>query len=207
MKRNTPPTTRDEVLFDFHEACERPTAEQIIEWTSRFPQFADDIRAHAAVARDWIAREGQPQEQADESLLARGFSRVLDALYNAANAAEQAAPTAMTNPASFHDVMAARGKDVRVLARELDIERGVIADLVSGRMLAPVGKRLVAAFTTALSMPLQAFDQAHQAALAAPRIGLAKAEQAPTVVAKSYADIIRDSTMSPERKRYWLEED
>jgi hypothetical protein len=48
---------RDEVLFTFHEAYERPTAENIIEWTRRYPQFADDIRAHAAVAWDWAATE------------------------------------------------------------------------------------------------------------------------------------------------------
>lgn len=43
---------RDEVLFAFHQACERPTAEQIIEWTQRYPPFADDIRDHAAVRLD-----------------------------------------------------------------------------------------------------------------------------------------------------------
>jgi hypothetical protein len=41
---------RDEVLFAFHQACERPTAEQIIAWTDRYPQFADDIRSHATAS-------------------------------------------------------------------------------------------------------------------------------------------------------------
>src|SRR4051794_9861937 len=50
------PQDRDAVLFAFHEACPRPTAEQIIDWTSRYPHFAEDIRDHAAVARDWVAR-------------------------------------------------------------------------------------------------------------------------------------------------------
>jgi hypothetical protein len=47
---------RDDALWAFHLACERPTAEQITDWTRRYPQFAEDIRAHAAVARDWAAR-------------------------------------------------------------------------------------------------------------------------------------------------------
>ena len=37
--------TKDEVLFAFHEACEQPSAEDIIAWTRRYPQYADDIRA------------------------------------------------------------------------------------------------------------------------------------------------------------------
>ena len=48
---------RDEVLFAFHQTCTDPTAEQIIEWVERFPQFADDIRAHAAILKDWAADE------------------------------------------------------------------------------------------------------------------------------------------------------
>jgi hypothetical protein len=206
MTRNTPPTTRDEVLFAFHQACERPTTEQILDWTRKYPQFADDIRAHAAVARDWAAMEGQPVEQPDDTLLARGFSRVLDALYNAEAAVKTPTPAAMPQ-ASFHQLMTAQRKDVRALARELDIERGVIADLMSGRMRAPAGKRFANAVGVALSISPEVFEQAHLAALAAPRIGFAKAEQAPTAVARSYADIIRDSGMSPERKRYWLEEE
>ena len=74
---------RDEVLFAFHQACERPTADQIIDWTDRYPQFAEDIRAHAAVSRDWAAQEGLPVAEADASMLARGYSNALNALYNA----------------------------------------------------------------------------------------------------------------------------
>ena len=74
---------RDDVLFAFHEACPRPTVEEIIDWTTRYPKFADDIRAHAAVARDWATREGLPSEEPDETRLARAYSRALNALYKA----------------------------------------------------------------------------------------------------------------------------
>ena len=40
---------RDEVLFAFHQACDNPTAEQVTEWTNRYPQFAEDILVHAAL--------------------------------------------------------------------------------------------------------------------------------------------------------------
>ncbi|MBJ7408328.1 MAG: hypothetical protein JHD07_35630, partial [Bradyrhizobium sp.] len=40
---------RDDVLFAFHQTCDNPTAEQVSEWTRRYPQYADDIREHAAL--------------------------------------------------------------------------------------------------------------------------------------------------------------
>ena len=43
---------RDKVLWEFYQTCERPTATQILEWTTRYPRFADDIRAHAAIRLD-----------------------------------------------------------------------------------------------------------------------------------------------------------
>lgn len=72
MTRNHITTdNRDEVLFAFDQACSRPTATQIIEWCERFPQFADDIRAFAAISRELADRAAVPAEMADESMLAR----------------------------------------------------------------------------------------------------------------------------------------
>jgi hypothetical protein len=73
---------RDEVLFAFHQECARPTSEQIVAWTERFPQFAEDIRAHAAVAWDWAAEREEPVE-VDESLRARAYSQALNIIFNA----------------------------------------------------------------------------------------------------------------------------
>ncbi len=51
---------RDKVLLAFHQASDRPTAEFILGWIGRYPEFAEDIRAHAAVSLEWAAREGDP---------------------------------------------------------------------------------------------------------------------------------------------------
>ena len=83
MNNQNPTDDRDEVLFALHRACTDPTAEQIIEWVNRFPQFGDDIRAHAVILKDWAAREGLPMEEPDEVMLSRSRSRALDAVYNA----------------------------------------------------------------------------------------------------------------------------
>jgi hypothetical protein len=196
---------RDEVLFAFHQACERPTAEQIIDWTERYPEFAEDIRAHAAVSRDWAAQEGLPVVEADETLLARGYSNALNALYNAE--IEASAAVSVSASQGFYDILSARGKEVFQLANELDIARGVLADLFNGWMLAPVGTRLKNAVILSLAITNDAFDSALQFALRNPRLGYAKADNIPTVQPRSCDEIIRESNMAPERQRYWLEED
>lgn len=204
MTRHTNPhAARDQVLCAFHEAYDSPTAEQILEWTRRYPEFADDIRAHAAIARDWAARKSLPAEKPDDLMVARGHSRVLNALYNAAIAAAESEPEPCE---SFQQLLAARGTDLPQLARQLDIGRSALADMVNGGMLAPVGKRLIDAITTALRITGQQFDAALKLALNAPRVGHAKAESMPKVIPRSYEDIIRNSNMSPERVAYWLSE-
>jgi hypothetical protein len=196
---------RDEVLFAFHQACERPTAEQIIEWIGRYPHFADDIRAHAAVSRDWVARKGVPVEEPDENMLARGFSRVLNAIYNAEKAADSTEASAPLQ--SFNQLMSARGTDTPKLARDLNIGRSVLADLFNGGMLPPIGRRLVDAIVGMLATTREGFDYALNCALGAPRLGHAKANETPTLIPRKYEDISRDSGMSPERMQFWLGED
>jgi hypothetical protein len=198
---------RDEVLFAFHEACPRPTAEQIIDWTRRFPQFADDIRAHAAVARDWDARKELSTDEASEATLAGAYSRALNVLYQAdAQAAARA-----SNGEYFEGILAERSMDVPALARDvggnIGIRRSVIADLISGRMRPPIGCRFLEAFCRVLAITRDRFSAALERALATPRYGLAKSDTAPTVTARSYEDVVRDSGMTEEQIRYWLDED
>lgn len=196
---------RDDVLFALHRECTNPTAEQIITWIERYPQFADDIRSHAAIIKDWIAREGRPVLEPSEAMLSRSHSRAMDALYKAqiAPVAEQAGATAPT----FDQIMASCGTDVPELSRKLNIARGVLSALVSGRMLAPVGERLIAALTASLSISRDVFNSALQSAQATPRLGHAKADGTPSVIPRSYEDIVRASSMSADRKQYWLGED
>lgn len=194
----------DEVLFAFHQACANPSADEIIAWTGRYPEFAEDIRAHAAILKDWAAWRSLPADEPDELMLTRSRSRALDALYNAEVAQRS---DANTSQRSFEQMMQARGTDVPQLARELDIARSVLADLVSGGMRAPVGKRLIDALTYALAITEDAFQAALQLAVRSPRLGHAKADGTPSIIARSYEEIIKDSSMPPERQRYWLGKD
>ncbi len=203
--QNNRQETRDEVLFAFHQACQRPTAEEILDWTNRYPQFADDLRAHAAIARDWAAREDAPVLEPDATMLARGHSRVLNAIHNAEVMGTSKAPGGPC--LSFQQMTAARGTDVPRLARELAIARCVLADLFNGAMLAPASPRLVNALAPALSVPPEAIALAHRQALNAPRLGHAKADGIPTIKLRTYEEIVRTSGMTPDRIEYWLSED
>ena len=193
---------RDEVLFAFYQACARPTVDAILSWTRRFPQFAEDIRAHAAVRRDWDACDDLPAQQPDESMIARGYSRTLNALYNA----RVAASANTTQTQSFEQMLTTRGMGVPQLARDLGIERSLLADLFSGRITPPIGSRLVNILVSSLADTRDAFDNALQVAVGSPSLSHAKAATTPTIIRRTYKDAIRQSSMTDERKRYWLEE-
>jgi hypothetical protein len=198
-------TDRDEVLFAFHQECGTPTAEQILAWIKKFPQFAEDIRAHAAVAWDWAMSDGLQGAEVDPSLCARGYSQALNIIYN--EESSSASSHAVASGQTFQQMLNASGKEVYQLARELDVDRGVLADLFNGWMLPPACKRLADRVIASLNTTFEGFDSAMQLALQHPHLGHAKADKTPAVIPRSCEAIIRDSDMSPERKRYWLGED
>ncbi|PTE14514.1 hypothetical protein [Pseudogemmobacter blasticus] len=205
MTDQTKATRRDEVLFAFHRECAIPTLNQIINWTQRYPEFADDIRAHAGVMRDWAANEEAEEEVFDELMMNRARSRALNAIYNAQAIEQnniQAAPET-----TFDQLLSGAGLDTRQLGRAIDIGRDVLSDLFRGRMSPPIGPRLVKALLDQLKATRVQFDRALAYAQSHPSMGHAKASQQPTIVQCSYEESIRRSSMSPERKSYWLEED
>jgi hypothetical protein len=197
---------RDEVLFAFHQECERPSAEQIMAWVNRFPQFADDIRAHAAVAWDWATQNVDSEVEVDESMSARAYSEALNIIYAAETSA---VPAQAVTPYSrtFQQLQVAVGKETYQLAREMDVGRTVLADLFNGWMMPPIRRRLIDALQSLLGITHDEFEAALNSALNTPRFGHAKASHTPTAIQRPCDDIIRDSNMSPARKRYWLEED
>ena len=180
---------RDKILFAFHRECASPSLADILHWTTLYPEFG----------------EGETFTDADYSLMARGRSRALNAVYQARK--EAAASTSEAASATFDQLMEARGVTTAQLADTLDIKRSILSDLFRGRMLVPIGQRLVDACMQQLRISRDAFDRAVEQALASPSMGYAKAKGPPTVVRASYEDIIRQSSMSAERQSYWLGED
>lgn len=194
---------RDAILFSLHKAGKNPTAKEIDDWVKQYPEYADDIRSHAAIIKDWAAREDLPALEPDEATVSRSQSRAIDALHRARAAAVGERAGART----FDEIMAATGTDVPGLARKLDIKRSVLSALVGGRMLAPVGDRLVSALTDCWSITTEVFEAAVRAALTAPTLGIPKAGSTPTVIPRSYEELVRSSSMTDARKKYWLGEE
>ena len=205
MTDQTKATRRDEVLFAFHQECAIPTLNQIINWTQRYPEFADDIRAHAGIMRDWAANEEAEEEVVDELMMNRARSRALNAIYNA-QAVEQDSIQAAPET-TFDQLLSGAGLDTRQLGRAIDIGRDVLSDLFRGRMSPPIGPQLIKALLDQLKATRAQFDRALAYAQSHPSMGHAKASQQPTIIQCSYEESIRRSSMSPERKSYWLEED
>jgi hypothetical protein len=193
---------RDRVLMAFHNACEKPTTEQIVEWVERHPQYADDIRAHAAVLRDWAAGAESTDEEVSPSALNAAYSNALNAIYSAQKKEERSEAAV-----SFHDIAAARNIDVIQMAQDMDIPRGVLADLFDGAMLRPIRKWLSGAVCRTLKITYESFNAALDVVLENPRFGHAKANGAPTIRRRTCDEIIRASRMSAERKREILEGD
>jgi hypothetical protein len=206
MSENIRKEERDKVLLAFHQASDRPSVDLILEWVDRYPEYADDIRAHAAVGHEWAAREEGRTLEPSQALLARNYSNALNALYHA-HAPAAPITTLTSSTQSFHDIAAARGKTVVSIAREIDIARGVIADLFNGWMSLPIRGRLVHAVCSVLLISPDIFYSVLTLVLQTPRIGHAKASGPPVITARSCDDIIRESGMTPERTRHWLEED
>ena len=204
IKRNRT-ETRDEVLFAFHEACECPSPEVILEWTTRYPEFADDIREHAEQRLAWLAREDRPDAQADDAMIARGWSRTLNAIYNAEKE-EQGADQAACQ-VTLAQLIERSGTTIPALARELEIDRLVIGELNAGRMRMPVGDVLLGALLDALKVVQQRLDDAISRSAATPALGQAKANKSPSVNLQSYEEVVLRSSMSDEQKRYWLGQD
>ncbi len=193
---------RDSVLIAFHEECDIPTRADIELWAARYPRYAKDIREHAAVRIAMLAGADDSVEEIDDVHLARSRSRLREALYHAQANDEQSAQQIVT----FKQLLGAAGITGPELARRLDINRGVIADLLAGRMLNPRA-RFVDAVASALAITRNVFCAALASATWRPSYGMAKSKGQPQVSPREYDDIIRASGMTPEKISYWLEED
>ena len=192
---------RDAVLLAFQTQCPRPKAGEIAEWALLHPGFADDIREHAELMLEAVQR-GPEAAEPSAALMERARTRALDA---AAAARERSAAPA--SAISFADLMAAAETGIPRLARQLDIGRAVLTDLVQGRMRLPLKKRLAAALADQLRTTTEAVRGAASLAASSPSMGQAKARGAPAASPRSFEEIVReDPTMSAAGKSHWLED-
>jgi hypothetical protein len=196
-------SNRDEVLVAFHQALDRPTYEDVAEWSARYPEFADDFRDHANIRRDWTDESKDEFVHVDDAMLARGRSRALNILHDLGKTAEVIAPE--TKSMTWHQLLSSSNITIAMLAREINIDRMVLAELNAGRMRLPIGSRLVEALANALNVSIATLQGVFaNLAAAPPKLGHAKANQQITITPRSYEEIIEASTMPSQQKQFWL---
>ena len=156
------------------------------------------------MAWDWATSETELEQPVDEVLAARAYSQALNIIYSAS---PSSAAVETAKHRTFLQMQEAIGKQTHQIARELEVGRDVLSDLFNGSMKPPIRKRLVDSLLEKLNTTLEEFLGALNLARQTPSMSHAKSHHVPSVVARSCDDIIRDSNMSDDRKRYWLEED
>ena len=202
MKKERDNLELEQVLAAFYDSCSNPSAADIATWTRKYPQYAEEILARAAMLKDWVATEKLGLKP-DARTLSIGQSRTMDLLHKA----RAAAKTEPVSRVSFDEILKTSQTNIPDLARSLDVARSVLAALVGGRMKAPIGPRLAEALTRTWSISKETLDRAVQDAFAQPRLGMLKANENAKVNALSYEELISSSSMSESRKKYWLGED
>jgi len=194
---------RDEVLIAFHEECDIPTRADVERWTRAHPDFAQDIREHAAVRLAMIADMVEQPAQLDDNMIARGRSRVQAAMF-AAEAEDRVVDATTASGPTLNAMLKSSGLSQPELARRLPIKRIVVADLFAGRMR-DLRPRFSTAVSRELGVSLAEFNVAHAHAARIPVLGgRAKSVGQPVANQRTFEEIIRSSGMSEEEIAYWL---
>ena len=179
------------VAMAFTTACPAPTDAQISEWAARHPEHAEEIRDLARIMREDPEQDAPEDDAEADAMVARvvgaGMSR-LDALRR---------PT-------LPDLVAQGGTSVPKVAAAIGIDRGVLADIIAGRLQPPIGPRLVAALASALGTAGRTVREAVSASFDAPLAGHASSAAPSAQQGRTYAQSIAASAMPEDRKAYWL---
>ncbi len=185
----------DDVLFGFHQAADVVTPGLVATWTRAYPEFADDIRAHAV-------------EIMDMQLLAASASEEPTAAH-APLATPAAAPVPAVDVGTLREAVKAVGSTLREFADGLGIARSIVSDLNAGRIVAGT---VPLAFLRLGAERLRLAPDWFEAVVAGSReSGTAaafKAAAAPEAGRqRTWEEAVHDSDMDPERKAHWLSGD
>lgn len=207
MTQNKEPTL-DDVLNEFVAAYEKPTAEALESWASRYPQFRNELVDFAAA---WAAQLVLPPAPAlsaeDEKLLVdRAMSHVQNVVFKREET--KAAETADRSISSLTGEAKQAGMNVQEFAKACDLDLALVTKL-NNRQIRPLS--IPARLVTLIARLLNASVDAVSAYLAGPPQALAGrsflARGKPQSAAQqSFADAVRASSLSEAEKARWLDE-
>ena len=185
------PATLETVLADFAETCPSPDARQLREWTTRHPEFAEDIVTLAALLIGGEVRAASASARRERT---------------GADARVPPSPE-RSGAHTLADLLRRAGTDVPALEIRTGMRREVLAKLHAGLLAPPIEGRLVPRLAAALGTDAAAVRAAIMASAAAPMTIHAKAAGAPIVIRQSYPDALTTSGMSQRERDDWLAED
>lgn len=173
----------DEVIFQFHQAVDVVTPQILKEWTSRYPQYAKEIRSHAV-------------EIADMELLA--------------SIRQKAAVKAAANPKpSLRAVVQSAGMALRDFADSINVPRSIVSDINAGRIeAASIPRRFARLGAEKLGLTAEWMLDVARASSEPPAAAAFKATNGPREGRKrNWQEAIQASEMTDEAKAFWLNED
>ena len=200
----------DDVIGTFASAADRPSKALVDEWIEKYPQFETEI---VEFALEWAATvlvgsESLPAEE--ESHL---VSNTMSYLQRVSRMQDHVAAA----PAPAGSVNATRDQIKRVeaafracgpqamWAKNLGIDESILALFEEHMISPPVPQRLLNAFSSALNESVEAVSawmfQSDQ-----PVILARLAAKAPTHSLWTFEQAVKNSTLSDEAKRQWLNE-
>lgn len=191
------PEDLEDVLIRFHEAVEAITPEVIRAWTTRYPHFADAIRAEALEILD-LDHGGRPHVA--EPAVRDYADKVRDAAHRAAERVDTVDVPDLRGALEQHRT------DVRTFAGTLGIARSIITDISTGQIfpstITPRFRRLGAERLGCARAWFEAVLENSQ-----PRAMTVafKASDLPTTGrARTWEEAIHASSMPEDRKAFWL---
>jgi len=197
----------DDVLFRFHCEVTNPTAEIVTAWIREYPDYADDIQAHAAEMLDMESRAQMPAPDLDHRE-AEARSAALNAVYRAG----QAKVAVQSKFSSLREAAALAGTSLRDIADDIDIARSVVSDVDSHAIVeATILRKFVRAVSPKVN---QGADDLWAVVISTSRPGTAgvriefKSLGPPTGGRqRTWKEAIEASNMTPDRKAFWLSEE
>jgi transcriptional regulator with XRE-family HTH domain len=177
------PETLDEVLFEFHQVEDPISPELLNVWTGRYPQFADEIRAHAV-------------EIMDMELLAST---------QASAAVQSHVGEAVTLRAALQEA----GTTLRDFADRLDISRSIVSDINSGRIdPQTIPKRFARLGAAQIDRAMDWFESIVMSSRETAPTPAFKAKVAPSAGRqRTWEEAIRGSDMDEGRRSFWLSDE
>lgn len=187
----------NDVLVRFHEAVDAITPEVIDAWTSAYPQYADAIRSEALEILN-LAYHGGATETDSQS---RDYAAKVQAAVGRAAERED-----KTEVPDLRAALERQHLDVRTFAGKLGIARSIVSDIGTGQI---VPSTIPAWFRRAgadcLGCAIEWFEAILENSRPRPMTAAFKASDLPTTGrARTWEEAIRASSMSEDRKTFWL---